>query len=177
MVPLYFYNSSVCVTKTLLSLFFVFAGDLHLPSPIPITGPQHIPNSPEKESNDKFSLPHPTSLHRFQRTPIQTLGATAAPSGNPAMPPSGNPGMPPSGNPAIPQYQVRPALLETPPEWQRFGPGVNGPMPPRTSHNLRPPLGFPRHPYVRPPGPANQFFQRPQFGFRNQVHKIQWGSE
>ncbi len=130
-----------------------------MPTPIPITGPQHIPNSPEKETNDKFSLPHPTSLHRFQRTPIQSLATS----------PSGNPAISPSGNHAMPQRQVRPALLDTPPEWQRFGPGINGPTPPRTSHNLRPPLGFPRHPYVRPPGPANQPFQRPQFGVRNQV--------
>jgi hypothetical protein len=134
----------------------LISGALHLPAPIPTTGPQHIPNSPSaSESPDKFTLPPPTSLHRFQRTPIQSL----TPGNQPVS------SVPPqtivNKRPALLETP-RPALLDTPPEWQRITPGVNTPLPPRNNHNLRPPLVHPRHPYVRPPGPAQQPpFQRP----------------
>ena len=117
------------------------------PTTIPATNtPPRIPSLPNPvPSNPK---PAPNTMNRFPRPPLVPHPPAAVPAN-------------------------RPALLETPPEWQRL-PAPGGPgtpfLPQRNPYNPHPQIVHPRHPFVRPPmqhpQPRHPFQQRPQVNQR-----------
>ena len=100
------------------------------PTTIPVTSaPPRLPNPvPSNPKPTPSPTPTPSAMNRFPRPPLLPLP------------------------PAVPSH--RPALLETPPEWQRL-PAPGGPatqfLPHRNPYNPHPQIVHPRHPFVRPP--------------------------